>query len=241
MPDEKKSRRPGSVMGDDARATQPRPVHRPPPVVSPEIHGDVTPPPIVVDEVGRAVSRARSPSPYPQTKRPSMTLQEVVEELWPARHVTDQILEQLQRLVAVETRLGDLEKNGPAQVAAAQVAALRSELVGQDGDGGVVGHLAENVARDLRDHRSVVTAVDERATRADKFVRRVMYGAGSLVLGAVVSAVVLIYQAGEHAAASKAEAAAARAELNHKIDTLDESLTDLRGQVKLLLEARIRP
>lgn len=240
-------------MGDDDRAQQPRPRHAYPPAsllpsretsgeIPVEVDPEVTPPPIVIDELGRPVSRARAPSPYPPTtRRERMTMQEVVEQLWGTRKVPDQVLEQLQRIVALEQRVADLAENGPAQVASEKVASLRVELIGADGDGGIVGFLASDVARDLAEHRKVVGAVEERATKADKFVRKVMYAAGSMILSAVIAAVVLIYQAGEHAASSKAETAAARAELVHKLDVQGESLTELREQVKLLLEARIHP
>lgn len=203
------------------------------------IEGDVTPPPVMVDDVGRPMSRAKRPSPWPEDRRHRMTMQEAIEQLWPARKLPNEFLDLLQRQVALEQQVKDLQANGPAQVAIQHVASLRAELVGADGDAGIVGHLADTVSRDLEDHKKVVQAVEERATKADKFVRKVMYAAGSLVGGSIIAAVVLIYQAGEHAASSKADAAAARAELVHKIDSLDESLTDLRGQVKLLLEARI--
>jgi RNA-binding protein YhbY len=243
-------------MGDDARANQPRPAHAyPPPSVS--VSGEfeaaavtearvefetTTPPPIVVDDVGRPVTRSRSDSPAPpiQGKRERLTIQEICEELWPARKALQLTLDQLQRIVKLETRLEEISSHGPAAVAESQIAALRAELVGAEGDAGVVGSLAETVRRDLEDHRAVVQAVEERATKDAKFVRRVLYTAGGMVMSAIVGAVVLIYQAGAKSEAGKAEVRESRQQVLYQIEKLESALTEMRGQVKLLLETQIR-
>lgn len=138
-----------------------------------------------------------------------------------------------QRILVLETRVNDID---PTDL----VDALRGELVG------AIEHVSEIVARDLSDHRRIVAGVEERATKADRFVRRVIIWAGGAIGGSIIAAVLLIYAAGAKGEASKAEAREAamvaneaRIELLHKIDKLETSLTDLQGQVKLLLEARI--
>lgn len=242
VPDKKPSRA-VSVMGDDERARQPRPKHDYPPTASeltaleehdgiPEPVGDdVTPPPILVDPAGKVLSRSKRVTAYPE-QRERQTVQEVIEELWPARKALPMLIEQLQRIVALETKVEDVE-------ATSGVAALRAELVGHDGDGGMIGALTDTLRRDLADHRKIVDAVETEATKAAKFVRRVMIGAGSIVGGAILAAVAMIYQAGAHSAEGKAEVREARQENTLHIQNLERSLTDLNVQVKLLLEAQI--
>jgi hypothetical protein len=94
----------------------------------------------------------------------------------------------------------------------------------------------ENEVEDLR---SLINTVEDRALRADRFVRRVIIGALGTIAGSVVAAAILIYNAGGRAAAGKAEASSQRAEVLNKIDGLEESLTDIKGQVRLLLRARL--
>lgn len=247
-------KRPPSIMGDDDRAQQPRPQHVYPPSV--EVSGEIeipsavpgeifeshTPPPIVVDDIGRPVVRQRSNSPSPpiQGPRPRKTMQEIVEDLWPARKALQLQIEHLQRIVILETKLEEMESNGPAAVAAAHVDKLRVELVGHDGHGGSMGALAFTVTRDIAEHKRAVQDVEERATRDARFVRKILYAAGSLVAGSIVAAVVLIYQAGGKAEQGKAEVRESRQEVMYKFERLDSALTELRGQVKLLLESQIR-
>lgn len=247
MSDKGKKRRPGSMMGDDERAAQSRPSHPYPPSV--EVSGELaisqleesyqehTPPPIVVDDIGRPVTKT---SPPMMGKRDRKTIQELIEELWPARKALQISLEHLQRIVKLETTLEEMRSNGPAAVAEAQIEALRVELVGSDGEGGVVGSLAATVARDLTEHRRIVGEVEDRATQDAKFVRRVLYTAGGMVMSAIIGAVVLIYQAGAKSEAGKAEVRESRQELVHRIERVDSALTELHGQVKLLLETQIR-
>lgn len=258
MPDKKKTPRPASIMGDEGRSGQPRPAHPYPPTRDSASAVDVpdgvpiermensdatTPPPIVVDDIGRPLARSRPDSPPPVAysgRRDRKTIQEFAEELWPARKALQMVIDNLQRIVALETKVEDMEANGPAAVAAVSVAALRAELIGSDGSGGIINHLNVTIQRDLDDHRRLVTSVDDRATKAERFVRRMIVGACGTVAGSLVAAVMLIYSAGGRVEASKAEAREERMDLVHKIDVLEGTLTDLHSQVKLMLEARIR-
>ena len=120
--------------------------------------------------------------------------------------------------------------SGEFEVTEAWVAALRAEIA----------TLRATVDRDLKDARAAMTTVEERATKADKFVRRILYGAGSMVAASLVTAVVLVYQAGEKAGTKASEARAARQELVNRINILDSGLTEVRSQAKLLLENQLR-
>jgi hypothetical protein len=239
MSDDKHTKRPGSMSGEDRalRALAERRARS----VAGEIEvpddddafGDEpTPAPIVVDEHNRQLSRSRRPSPFPPDARDRKTIQELAEELWPARKALQMAADAVTRVAAMEARVDAIDSDGP-------IASLRTELVGHDGKGGIVGHLAQNVARDLEDHRKMVNTVEDRALKADRFVRRVIYGAIGTIAGSIVAAALLIYNAGERAAASRAEANMQRAEVLNKIDHLEDSLTDLRSQVRLLLRSRI--
>lgn len=243
-------------MGDEERANQDRPSHPYPPARSESGEVDIpeatpthidefesrTPPPIIVDDVGRPVTRTRTDSPAPVIvgRRSRKTVQEVVEDLWPARRALQLLTEQLQRIVALETKIEYFEANGPAALTNAAIGSLRAELVGHDGKGGVVGNLAASVARDIADTHEAMREVDKRATKADRFVRRILYGAGGTIIGAVVAAALLIYQAGEKSAESKAEVRQSRQEVTHRIDSIDSALTELKAQVKLLLESQLK-
>lgn len=90
--------------------------------------------------------------------------------------------------------------------------------------------------RDVADVREEVAAVDARAGQAASFVRRVLLAAGGVILAGVGSAVGMIYSAGERSANTRADAAAARAEVMEHVHILEDGLTDLRSQVKLLLK-----
>jgi hypothetical protein len=100
-----------------------------------------------------------------------------------------------------------------------------------------LGAHEESFDRDLADHRKMLADVDERATRADRFVRRVLTGAISGTLGIVIAAITLIYQAGTRSAEARAASEATRAELARRIELVDDGLTELRKSVRLLLEA----
>lgn len=251
MSDQPKKKRAGSVMGDDERAQQPRPAAWQP--TAREASGEIetaapdheytdfesiTPPPIVVDDVGRPIARS-VPTTLAGRPRAKKTMQQIAEELWPARKALDMLLEHSQKIAAIEARAEALESNGPAAVAAAQVAALRAELVGHDGDGGTIGALAETVRRDLADNQRAMLAVEERATKSDKFVRRFLYTVGGLVAGSIVGAIMLIYAAGQASVRGEARLNDMRIELMHRAETHDRSLTELQGQVKLLLETQL--
>lgn len=242
-----KSKRPGSHMGDDERARQPRPaLWVPPEPASGEIEipsplddfETVTPPPIVVDDIGRQVSRT-APPVYAGRMRQRKTIQEIAEELWPARRAMDLVLDHMERIVKLETRVEELVDNGPAAVAAASVAALRGELMGADGDGGAIGALANTVARDLDDAKKAMALVEVRATKADKFVRRCLYAAGGLIGGSLIGAAVMIYAAGQASVRGEAKLNDIRTDLIHRAETVDRGLTELQGQVKLLLETSL--
>ena len=222
-------------MGDDERATQPRVTHGAPVEIDFETH---TPPPVLVDvpgtsqtASGAAIMRIRG--------QKSLTAQEAINELWPARKAMPLLLELLQRQAASEARIDAMEESGPSAIAASKFGELRALLIGEDGEGGMLGEMKATHERDLADHKTVLAGVDERATKADKFVRRVIYAAAGTIGGSLIAAVALIYSAGEHAATARAESASARLMIDHKMDSLADSLTDLRGQVRLLLEERI--
>lgn len=133
----------------------------------------------------------------------------------------------------------DQDKHGAVAIATAQIAALRAELVGIDGKTGVVGALAATVQRDLQDHREAMSDVEARATKSDRFVRRFLYTVGGLVAGSIVGAILLIYAAGQASVRSEVKFNEIRVEMTHRAETLERSLTELRGQVKLLLEAQL--
>lgn len=225
-------------MGDDKRSMQPRPLHPYPPQAAtsgeittteaaPEwLDSEHTPPPIIVDDIGRQVSRSRRPSPDPDA-RGHMTTQEFAEGMWPLRKLPDEILSLAQRTAVLEQQM---------KTAQAPVSSLRLELVGEDGDGGIIGHFVSRTERDLADQKRIVGEVDERATRADRFVRRVITAAAIAIITSLGTAAVLVYRAGEHAAESRGASDAERSDLSHKIESLDSSLTDLRSQVRLLLD-----
>jgi hypothetical protein len=100
-----------------------------------------------------------------------------------------------------------------------------------------IDDLRGDVARDLTEQRRAITVVEGEATAAAKFIKRVMISAGGLALGAIASAIVVIYQAGGRAAEAKAQSESARTELVHKIELVDDGLSELRKSVRLLLEA----
>lgn len=241
-------------MGDEERADQPRPEHPYPPLAS-EVSGEIecaptviiddaearTPPPIVVDDIGRPVVRTRSDSPAPaiQGRRDRKTIQEVVEQLWPSRKALPGLLEQLQRIVILETEMKALKDGTSDSVAAAQVAGLRSELVGADGEHGVVGALADRVERDLSDHRRSMADLDARATKADRFVRRFLYAVGTAIAGSIVGAVLLVYASGQSSVRSESKLQDIKTDIEHRTESLNKSLTEIRYQVKLLLEHQL--
>lgn len=241
-------------MGDEERADQPRPEHPYPPHVF-EASGEIdcapsviiddeearTPPPIVVDDIGRPVVRTRSDSPAPviQGRRDRKTIQEVVEQLWPARKALPSLLDQLQRIVTLEVEMKALKDGSSDGVAAAQVAGLRSELVGADGEHGVVGALADRVERDLADHRRSMSDLETRATKADRFVRRFLYAVGTAIAGSIVGAVLLVYAAGQSSVRSETKLQDIKTDIEHRTESLNKSLIEIRYQVKLLLQTQL--
>ena len=229
------NKRAPSIMGDDERASQPRPQHN---AIPPYVDNEKTPPPILINSVGKPLDSGMHEAMV-DLGRKRKTMQEFAEELWPARRAMPMLLEQLERLVALETEFESLKANGPAEVARTGIASLRTELIGHDGDAGMLGEMAKTIARDLSDHKKVVADVEERATKADKFIRKVITSAAAAVGGSVIAAVLLIYSAGEHAATSRAEVAASRLMMDHQIQQLNDSMTDLKVQVRMLIETRI--
>lgn len=181
-----------------------------------------TPPPIVVDDDGRQIARSRHQSPHPDLARDKKTIQELTEELWPARRALDLALEGNTRIAVLEARMDEHDSNGP-------VATIKAQMI----------HMEETFERDLEDHRKLINTVEDRALKADRFVRRVIMGALGTIAGSVIAAAVLIYNAGARSVETRAESQQQRAEVLNKIESLDDSLTDLKGQVRLLLRARI--
>lgn len=109
-------------------------------------------------------------------------------------------------------------------------------------DIGVITELAERVAAlETRDavQTAELKAVDERASIAARFVRRVIIGAIGTIAGSLIAAAVLIFNAGVKSAESKAALNQQHAEVLSKVGQLEESLTDLRSQVRLLLRSRL--
>jgi hypothetical protein len=134
-----------------------------------------------------------------------------------------------------------LQADGPSAVAASKVAELRAILIGEDGEGGMLGEMRSTIARDMADHKKIVDGVDERATKADKFVRKVIYAAAGTIGGSLIAAVALIYSAGEHAATARAEAAASRLMIDHQIQQLNDTMTDMKDQIHMLIGAKLDP
>lgn len=95
------------------------------------------------------------------------------------------------------------------------------------------------VDRDIAETRKGMAIVEDRATKADKFVRRVIMAAVTAIATSIVTGAVLLYQAGDRVGAARAEQAASRAELVHRIDRLEDTIRELREQAKILLSARL--
>lgn len=233
-------KRAASIMGDDERAMQPRVRSAAPPVVY--VEHERTPPPILIDDIGKPISRTMvEDAVIDPRSRKRATMQEAINQLWPARHAMDMIVEHLQRIVVLEEKQKALEADGPSAVAAAKVAELRAILIGEDGDGGMMGEMRATISRDMSDHKAIVHGVEERATKADKFVRRVIYAAAGTIGGSLIAAVALIYSAGEHAATARAEAAASRLMIDHQIEQLNDTMSDMKDQLHMLINAKLDP
>jgi hypothetical protein len=120
---------------------------------------------------------------------------------------------------------GEGGSEGPAWVAV-----LRAEM----------RELRAAITRDIHDTGEAMAAVEARATRADRFVRRVIYAAAGTLVASIVTGAVLLYQAGEKVGTARAEAKASRQELVFRIEGVERSLTELRIQANVLLTERIR-
>jgi hypothetical protein len=86
------------------------------------------------------------------------------------------------------------------------------------------------VDRDIADTKATMLAVEERATRADRFVRRVIAAAAAALATSIVTGAVLLYQAGEKVGTARAEQKAYRIELVNRIDQLESTIREMRGQ-----------
>lgn len=203
---------------------------------------DATPPPIMVDEIGRAFdAEPQTPS---SRRRPRLTVQELAEQLWPARRALELVAEQNVRVVRLEAELAMMKEHGPgaeeAQAAIAEVKTLRVELIGYDGKGGILGAMRDTVDRDLEDHSTKMKVIECAAAKDSRFIRMVAKGLIVAALGSIGGLGAFIYSAGKSAQRQEDILLHTRTDFNHRAQTLSEDLTELKQEVKLLIKVRIQ-
>lgn len=201
-----------------------------------------TPPPIVVDERGHAFdAEPHTPS---SRRRTRLTVQELAEQLWPARKALELIAEQNVRVVRLEAEIAIMKEHGPgaeeALEAVAEVKTLRVELLGSDGEGGILGAMKRTVDRDLADNATKMKVIEEAAAKDSRFLRTVAKGLIIAALGSIGGLGAFIYSAGKSAQRQEDLLVHTRSDFAHRSEALTEGLTELKQEVKLLIREKIQ-